>query len=154
SDPLVTAMGGTLLTLNNSGARVKRDNAWYDVYGAGGGGISTVFDRPTYQSGLSVHGTGRALPDISMSAAVKGGIVVYYTFQPGREGFHIFGGTSEASPLFAGIVALAAQRGGHGLGLINPALYTLASQPGSGIADVTHRVNNGEFFDPNGNLAE
>jgi subtilase family serine protease len=151
SDPLVTAIGGTQLFLNNDGSRIKPDTVWADAYGAGGGGLSAVFPRPDYQSGLDIRGTGRAIPDISMSAAVNGGIVVYYTFQPGREGFHIFGGTSEASPLFAGIVALAAQRAGHSLGLINPALYALQGSASSGIVDVVHRNITVGFVDPSGN---
>jgi subtilase family serine protease len=152
SDPLVTAVGGTLLTLNQSGARIKPDNAWGDAFGATGGGVSAIFDRPDYQAGLAVKGTGRAIPDISMSAAVKGAMIVYYSFQPGRVGFHLFGGTSEASPLFAGVVALAAQRVGHGLGPINAALYAMAGHAGSGIVDVIGRSNAASFIDSGGNL--
>jgi subtilase family serine protease len=59
--------------------------------------------------------------------------------------WHIFGGTSEASPIFSGIVALADQAAGHRLGLINPALYimgTLSQAGGSnGIVDVTSGNN-------------
>ena len=149
SDPLVTSIGGTQLFLNQAGARLKADTVWADAYGAGGGGVSTVFPRPDYQSGISAPGTGRAVPDISMSAAVNGGIVVYYSFV--NAGFHIFGGTSEASPLFSGIVALAAQRAGHGLGLLNPALYALAGSSASGIVDVVHRNIQQTFLDSSGN---
>jgi len=46
-------------------------------------------------------------------------------------------GTSEATPLFAGIVALAAQVAGHPLGPVNPALYRLAAGHARGIVDVT-----------------
>ena len=54
----------------------------------------------------------------------------------------IFGGTSEATPIFSGIVALADQVAGHRLGLINPALYLLGalSEHGdshTGIVDIT-----------------
>jgi subtilase family serine protease len=56
-------------------------------------------------------------------------------------GWYIFGGTSEATPIFSGIVALADQVAGHRLGLINPALYALgqASQHGAntGLVDIT-----------------
>jgi len=54
-----------------------------------------------------------------MSAAVNGGCWVYFSFLPGQPGWNIFGGTSEASPIFSGIVALANQVAGHRLGLIN-----------------------------------
>jgi subtilase family serine protease len=84
----------------------------------------------------------RGTPDISMSAAVNGGAWVYESFNPATVGWHIFGGTSEASPIFSGVVALADQVAGHRLGQINPALYTLGALsrlgvPGTGIVDVT-----------------
>ena len=50
-------------------------------------------------------------------------------------------GTSEATPEFAGIVALASQVAGHPLGLINPALYALSEERAPGIADVTSGNN-------------
>jgi subtilase family serine protease len=57
-------------------------------------------------------------------------------------GWYIFGGTSEATPIFSGIVALADQVAGHPLGLINPALYALgqaarSGDPNSGLVDIT-----------------
>ena len=63
-----------------------------------------------------------------MSAAVNGGVWVYLSFAgtetPGvaSPGWYIFGGTSEASPLFAGEVAIADQIARHPIGLINPSL--------------------------------
>jgi subtilase family serine protease len=48
---------------------------------------------------------------------------VYYSFVTPDSPWHIFGGTSEASPIFSGIVALADQLGHHRVGDINPALY-------------------------------
>jgi subtilase family serine protease len=61
-------------------------------------------------------------------------------------GWHIVGGTSEASPIFSGIVALADQVAHHRLGLINPALYTLGTLsqhgvPRTGIVDITSGNN-------------
>jgi subtilase family serine protease len=146
SDPLVTSVGGTQLTLNDAGTRLSPDVVWNDRYGAGGGGLSKVFSRPLYQIGVTgVVDHKRGTPDISMSAAVNGGAWVYYTFGT-SPGWHIFGGTSEASPIFSGIVALADQYAHHRLGLINPALYTLGALsrvgvPGTGIVDVTSGNN-------------
>ena len=54
-------------------------------------------------------------------------------------------GTSEATPLFAGIVALADQVAGHPLGLINPALYQLAAEGAPGIVDVRSGNNTVSF---------
>jgi subtilase family serine protease len=145
SDPLVTSIGGTQLTLNDAGTRLSPDVVWNDGYGAGGGGLSAVFSRPLYQLGVTgVVDHKRGTPDISMSAAVNGGAWVYFTFT--SPGWHIIGGTSEASPMFSGIVALADQYAHRRLGLINPALYTLGALsrvgvPGTGIVDVTSGNN-------------
>jgi subtilase family serine protease len=145
SDPLVTSVGGTQLTLDDAGNRLSPDVVWNDGYGAGGGGLSQVFSRPLYQIGVTgVVDHKRGTPDISMSAAVNGGAWVYFSFV--NTGWHIIGGTSEASPIFSGIVALADQEAHHRLGLINPALYALGALsrvgvPGTGIVDVTSGNN-------------
>ena len=52
-------------------------------------------------------------------------------------GYYIIGGTSEASPEFSGIVAVADQAAGHDLGLLNPSLYAIGDGPSSGIVDIT-----------------
>jgi subtilase family serine protease len=139
SDPLVTAVGGTQLHLNSEGYRTAPDNVWNDLsstfgvpgpvftWGASGGGQSTVFSRPPFQNRVArIVGNSRGLPDISMSAAVNGGVDFYDSTDPSVAGWGVVGGTSEASPLFAGIVALADQAAGHSLGDLNPALYAMA----------------------------
>jgi subtilase family serine protease len=60
-------------------------------------------------------------------------------------GYYLIGGTSEACPLFAGIVAVADQVAGHKLGQINPTLYSLGSS-GAGITDITKGNNTVKFF--------
>ena len=147
SDPLVTSVGGSQLYLNNAGDRVQPDSVWNDPYGSGGGGVSAVFPRPLFQTGVrGVVGSHRGTPDISMSAAVDGGCWVYWSFAgTGGAGWYIIGGTSEASPIFSGIVALADQVAGHRLGLLNPALYALGAAsrhvPGTGLVDITAGSN-------------
>ena len=150
SDPLVTSIGGTQLLLAQDGNKIQPDQVWNDTYGAGGGGVSSVFSRPAYQNGVAnVTGGRRGAPDISMSAAVSGGCWIYASFEPsGAGGWEILGGTSEATPMFAGIVALAGQVAGHRLGDINPALYALGAASGgtsdpsrTGIVDVTTGSN-------------
>lgn len=145
SDPLVTSIGGTQLHLDADGNRTAPDNVWNDtaLFGspaATGGGLSQVFSRPRYQDGVrSVVHKHRGTPDISMSAAVDGGVLVYIGYTGGdgiTPGYYIFGGTSEASPEFAGVVAIAKQRAHHKLGLINPKLYALAARNAPGIPDV------------------
>ncbi len=153
SDPLVTSVGGSQLSLDNNGHRLSPDVVWNDGFGAGGGGVSAVFSRPLFQIGVrNVVSSHRGTPDISMSAAVNGGCWVYMSFAgietPGvnNPAWYIFGGTSEATPIFSGIVALAGQVAGHRLGLINPALYTLGALSehgisGTGIVDITSGNN-------------
>jgi subtilase family serine protease len=151
SDPLVTSIGGTQLTLDDSGNRVSPDVVWNDGFGAGGGGPSHVFKRPPFQNGSkSVVGSSRGTPDISLNAAVDGGVWVYYTFISPTSPYHIFGGTSAASPEFAGIVAMADQIAGRGLGNINNALYKIPY--GGGLVDVTSGNNDiGSFQNTDGN---
>ena len=87
-----------------------------------------------------------------MTAAVNGGAWVYMSFAgietPGVSdpGWYIVGGTSEATPIMSGIVALADQQARHRLGLINPALYLLGGLqkvgvPRTGIVSVTSGNN-------------
>jgi subtilase family serine protease len=77
SDPLVTAVGGTKLSLDAQGRRTAPDTTWHDPHGgASGGGLSTIFARPAWQGGVAnVVGRARGIPDISMSAAVSGGVL-------------------------------------------------------------------------------
>lgn len=142
ADPLVTSVGGTQLHLDANGNRISPDVVWNDGYGATGGGLSQVFSRPSYQATVkSVVGNSRGTPDISASAAVDGAAILYYSFQPSRIGWHLVGGTSEASPLFSGVVALTAQLAGHRLGQINPQLYHMNASHRDGIVDVTSGDN-------------
>ena len=158
SDPLVTSVGGTQLHLDAQGNRTAPDNVWndqalFDGAAAGGGGMSQVFARPQYQNGVRRVVDGRrGTPDISMSAAVDGGVLVYIGFTGGdgiTPGYYIFGGTSESSPEFAGVVAIADQYAHHRLGLLNPKLYELAGHHAAGIVDITHG-NNTVTFTQNG----
>ena len=162
SDPLVTAVGGTRLQLDAAGRRDAADTVWNDTYSstasrlvdgnngpdplAGGGGKSVIFGRPSYQNVVkAIVGNHRGVPDISMSAACTGAVNVYQSFAAARTGWYALCGTSEATPLFAGIVALADQVAGHPLGLINPALYQLAAAHAPGIVRVTSGKNTVSF---------
>jgi len=161
SDPLVTGVGGTQLHFTAQGAPAA-PTVWNDTYNtkaneftdgnagpsplASGGGLSIFFTRPAYQNGVrDVTGGSRGVPDISMSAACNGAVDTYSSYQGAPDGWSPECGTSEATPLFAGIVALADQVAGHPLGLINPALYQLAAQHKPGIVDVTKGNNTVSF---------
>ena len=161
SDPLVTGVGGTQLHFSATG-KPAAPTVWNDTYNqaanefadgnagpnplAGGGGRSVLFGRPAYQDGVrNVVGGQRGVPDISMSAACDGSVDTYGTYGGAPAGWSPSCGTSEATPLFAGIVALAAQVAGHPLGPVNPALYRLAAAHAPGIVDVTKGDNTVSF---------
>ena len=93
----------------------------------------------------NVVGRHRGVPDVSMSAACDGAVVTYGTYGGAPPGWSPSCGTSEATPLFAGIVALADQVAGHRLGPVNPALYRLAAAHAPGIVDVTKGNNTVSF---------
>jgi subtilase family serine protease len=153
SDPLVTGVGGTQLHFTAAGTPAA-PTVWNDTYDrpadeftdgnegpdplASGGGLSIFFTRPAYQQSVQdVVGGKRGVPDISMSAACNGSVDTYSSFAGAPPGWSPECGTSEATPLFAGVVALADQVAGHALGLINPALYQMAAEGKPGIIDVT-----------------
>jgi subtilase family serine protease len=161
SDPLVTAVGGTQLHFAANG-KPAAPTVWNDTYNraanefatgnagpnplAGGGGRSVLFGRPGYQNGVKgAVGSHRGVPDISMSAACDGSVDTYGTYGGAPPGWSPSCGTSEATPLFAGIVALAAQVAGHPLGPVNPALYRLAAAHARGVVDVTKGDNTVSF---------
>ncbi|MGD1055150.1 MAG: S53 family peptidase [Nitrososphaerales archaeon] len=99
-----------------------------------GGGTSMLYNMPFYQwfvqhkfttlLGTTVKATGRMTPDVSFNSAVYGGVMAYLGFL-GR--WAVFGGTSAASPAWAGIMALANQANGRPLGFVNPAIYEIAN---------------------------
>jgi subtilase family serine protease len=162
SDPLVTGVGGIRLHLSASGHNVRPPTVWNDTYNvatnefvngnagpnplAGGGGKSVIFTRPGYQNGVrDIVGGSRGVPDISMSAACNGSVDMYQSFAGQPAGWYPTCGTSEATPEFAGIVALADQVAGHPLGAINRYLYQLSARKAPGIVDVVTGNNTVSF---------
>ena len=142
SDPLVTSVGGTSTAIDHSGnlqfqtgwgtekASLSADgSSWTSpafLYGAGGG-TSTLFDRPAYQDGVT-SSSHRQDPDVAMDADPTTGMLVGETqrFPKGVIAYDEYriGGTSLASPLFAGMTALSLQNvAGHSAGLLNPVIY-------------------------------
>jgi subtilase family serine protease len=158
SDPLVTGVGGTRLHLNAAGDRTSPDTAWNDsrntavakAFGAlpwaGGGGLSAIFPRPAYQDPVrGVTGNRRGVPDVAMSGSLSGAVLAFasYSGPPGQ--WFPTGGTSGATPEFAGIVAIADQYAHKKLGFINPALYRLEQKHAPGLVDVTKGSNTVSF---------
>ena len=148
SDPYVTSVGGTSTAIGKSDNLLFQagwgtesyglaQHAWSPqgfVYGAGGG-TSGLFARPDYQDGVTTS-AHRQVPDVAMDADPNTGMLVgeRQTFSDGTyyDEYRI-GGTSLASPLFAGMTALRMQAAGGGLGLLNPTIY---AEPGR-FTDVT-----------------
>ena len=146
TDPLVTAVGGTQMDLRTSGTRRKPDTAWSDS----GGGRSEFFPRPSYQYGVRAStGAHRGVPDISMDASCGSPVAFYATFAGNGGPWSTICGTSVATPMLAGIVALADQEAGRSLGQINKALYEMEARHDRGIVDVV-KGNNTQSFSQNG----
>lgn len=124
SSPFVLACGGT--KLNVSGGTIQSEVVWHESdTSATGGGISDVFDLPTYQQNANVpksvnDGTrvGRGVPDVAAVADPATG----YTVQVDGQTF-VIGGTSAVAPLMAGLVALINQQLGRSVGFMHPTLY-------------------------------
>jgi sugar lactone lactonase YvrE len=131
SMPDVTAVGGTTLTLDPSG-NLATEIAWGNLAnkgtsGGSGGGVSVIFNRPSWQQNISgaPAGTMRLVPDVaSVGDPSTGGLLVYN----GRSS--TIGGTSLASPTWAAWCALInqsrANSGKPPLGALNPRIYPLA----------------------------
>jgi kumamolisin len=136
SAPGVTGVGGTRLSLRSDGTWY-REETWEGPAetDGGGGGVSGFFARPTWQRAPGVLNPSfdrqgmREVPDVSAVAdpATSGAYAIGGSYV--REG-----GTSQAAPIWAGLMALADEymrrNGGHRLGFANPALYAIA-RPGA-----------------------
>lgn len=175
SSPYVTDVGGTEFdenggnywgTTNGTGAgsalgyipeMVWNDTAANSSLSAGGGGVSTLFPKPSWQTGTGVPADGkRDVPDIAMLASTNHDSVLICAsdgtvkkngtlqtqdctsgFRDVNQNLDAAGGTSVGSPAFAGIVALMVQQYGAGQGNINPRLYQLAAAGSSVFHDIT-----------------
>jgi kumamolisin len=129
SSPYVLACGGTQLV--GSGTTIATEIVWDDgaTGGATGGGVSNVFQLPSWQSNANVppsvnpnHHVGRGVPDVAGDADPITGYKVRVD-----GGDHIFGGTSAVAPLWAGLISLINQKLGVRVGYLNPTLYSLSS---------------------------
>ena len=101
-----------------------------------GGGASTVYGKPSWQAGTGVPADGkRDVPDVSLTASGHDGYLIY---QEG--GLYVVGGTSAASPSFAGLMALVVQDMRARQGNANLAFYPLASKQRAGGAAVFHDI--------------
>ncbi len=146
SSPHVLGCGGT--SLRATSGTVESETVWNNGSGGGatGGGVSTVFALPTWQSTVTVPAPtsaagGRGVPDV---AAVADPSTGYQVLVDGQH--RVYGGTSAVAPLWAALVARLAQATGTRFGLLQPALYAGATtkSSGDGFRDVTSG-DNGNF---------
>ncbi|MCL2544136.1 MAG: S53 family peptidase [Nocardioidaceae bacterium] len=166
SSPYVTAVGGTSMGIGADDQRIfetgwetarstlSSDGTWSTPtyqYGSGGG-TSRLFAQPSYQAGVvptsmsQTYGGApmRVVPDVSALGDPTTGMLVGETqaFPDGTQKYaeYRIGGTSLASPLYAGMLALAEQKAGHEFGLANPRLYAAASSSYdvTGASDATY----------------
>ncbi len=141
SSPWVTAVGGTNLALTPTNA-IATQTVWNDapkVVVAGGGGVSGLFHRPSYQKGFAIPNR-RVVPDVAMLADPFPGYEIYCSIRNActdprhPDPWSTVGGTSAAAPLLAGGLALVDQQlrahRRRDVGLANPLLYKLAHVPG------------------------
>ena len=129
SDPSVMGVGGTDLAVNSSGGYLGEVGWSGNQSGAvspgcqnqgGAGGGYSPFPRPGWQTGTGLPATPatRAVPDVSLVA----GSPVMIRYNGANLGV---AGTSEASPMWAGIEAVLDQNSGTSLGLLTPSFYQL-----------------------------
>lgn len=154
SDPDLIAVGGTSLSLYNDGTFASETGWQGGTYagackhndGGSGGGCSTKFAAPGYQTDPFCGTSGRSVPDISLNAG--NGQNVYY-----NGGWYGYGGTSIATPQVAGFIAQAnaylLALGSGPAGQANYMIYYLAHNPGYAqhqpFYDMTSGCNNNDI---------
>jgi Pro-kumamolisin, activation domain/Putative Ig domain len=146
SQPYVTGVGGTSLP---SSVPPAAETVWNSNGHAGGGGVSSQWALPTYQTAAAVPQSAtacpvssscREVPDVSADADPATGYAIYYSGH-----WHAFGGTSAAAPTWAALAALADASptcAGARVGFANPALYEAAADGYSGNFDDVTSGNN------------
>ena len=165
SSPWVTAVGGTSIGIDQNNnialetgwetgtsSYVASSNSWVPAapgtfYYGSGGGTSRLFTQPSYQAGVvpasmsKVYGSTamRVVPDVSAIADPQTGLLIGQTqvFPDGTVEYaeYRIGGTSLASPIFAGMMADLQQLKGSAIGFANPLFYGL---PANAFNDIQH----------------
>lgn len=129
SVPFVTSVGGTRLSLRADGSYYHETVwSWPALTEASGGGPSSYYARPDWQTGPGVAaGDRRLTPDIAADA--ESGMAIFNT----GIGWNAGGGTSLSAPILAGMTALIndylKRQGLPPVGFLNLALYALAREP-------------------------
>ena len=154
----LTYSGGTATGYSASEAVWNESNNPKNGVGAGGGGISSVFARPTYQSGIPTCSIVGSLPTSATASTMRQTPDVAFTAASGSNPIFVectgdsstmdcsatggapqiipLGGTSASTPAFAGVVALVNQVAKGRLGNINPLLYALNTSAPASFHDI------------------
>jgi uncharacterized membrane protein len=123
-DPNVTSVGGTSLLTSGAGGRWLSEAAW----SGSGGGVSTKYSIPSYQTAVNMAAIGgsttmRNIPDVALTADIQ----MYLIYNRGAA--TSVGGTSAATPLWGGFIALANEQAAANakppIGFLNPAIYAV-----------------------------
>ena len=110
-----------------------------------GGGASIIYPKPAFQAGPGVPADGaRDIPDVSLSSASHDGYLIIQGHSATVTGLAAVGGTSAASPSFAGIMALVVQKTGAAQGNANTVLYSMAQNQFAGGTAVYHDTTSGD----------
>ena len=142
-DPYVTAVGGTAMTTAGAGGPWAFEGAW----NGSGGGYADSFALPGYQNGIANAANDastslRNVPDVAADAVPDSYYCSNGSCDPGNT---VLGGTSLATPRWAGFMALvnqqAAQTGGAPVGFLNPAIYAIGA--GASYPQLLHDVTSG-----------
>jgi len=151
SSPYITQVGGTTLTVNGAGAAYASETVWNWGGGSGSsGGVSSYYTIPSWQTGISMttnrgSTVQRNIPDVALTADN----VFDYDSNGSPD---VLGGTSCATPLWAGFIALvnqqAASLGQSPAGFINPAIYAIGKGQNAGYtyAACFHDTTTGNNF--------
>ena len=142
SQPYVIGVGGTTLTTLAAGGAYASEKVWNSGSirnGGSGGGISKIWNLPSYQVGVAgVTTSKRNVPDVAIDGDPQTGYAIYY-----KGGWVVFGGTSCGSPLWTGFNALLNQRraskGAGSIGFASPSYYKVysSSDYALGFHDIT-----------------
>ncbi|MGA2686173.1 MAG: protease pro-enzyme activation domain-containing protein [Verrucomicrobiota bacterium] len=148
-NPYATIVGGTTLTTSGPGGPWSSETTWnWNNNGGSGGGISG-YGIPNWQQGAGTSANQgstvyRNYPDVAMPADG-----VFLVSQNGTS-IGWVGGTSCASPLWAGFMALvnqqAASLGQSAVGFPNPAIYAIGEGPYAAYTNTFHDITTGNNF--------
>jgi kumamolisin len=136
SSPWVIMWGATSLV--SSGGTIQSEVVWNDgsAGGATGGGVSSIYPKPSYQAGLVLSGRGG--PDMAANGDPVTGYLV-----PVNGGTQIVGGTSASAPIGAGMLTILSVQLGRPIGFFNPLAYSATVSPA--FRDITSG-NNGTYI--------